>query len=185
MAAEDKKISDLTVVASTGGAEFTEVVKGSGNFRRKNNMTASAAPTVTDDSASDYAIGSLWHYNGSVWVCKDNTAGAAVWVRINKEYTEYVALLTQTGTDAPVATVLKNDTGLTWTPSYDDVGNFFVEPSVAPDDTKVAVFGTNGSSSGDVVMFWRSDKVNISTKALGVPTNAILSKTAVSVRIYP
>jgi hypothetical protein len=37
---------------------------------------------VTDDSAADYAIGSLWHYNGSVWVCRNNAAGAAVWVRM-------------------------------------------------------------------------------------------------------
>jgi len=78
---EDKKISDLARVASTGGPELTEVVKGSGNFSRKNNMTASAAPGVGNDSSDGYSVGSMWFYDGVLYILNDDTIGAAVWTR--------------------------------------------------------------------------------------------------------
>lgn len=47
----------------------------------KNNLNASAAPQVTDDTSSLYAIGSKWYWPamGVEWVCKDASVGAAVW----------------------------------------------------------------------------------------------------------
>jgi hypothetical protein len=39
-----------------------------------------AAPTVTDDEAHGYATGSWWLYAGDMWICRDATTGAAVWV---------------------------------------------------------------------------------------------------------
>lgn len=206
--AENKKITDYTRVADTGGAEFFEVVKGSGNFKRLNNMTASAAPTAAADSAVGYSVGSFWYYNGILYVCKDSTEGAAVWGKVTVAprstdgsididltdpsapdlsigYQSYVALLTQSGTDAPTATVLENNTGLTFTPSYDDVGLYFLEPDTAPASDKVAVFCTNGAAAGDVFALWREDKLNISTRSSGAPTDSILSNSAVEIRIYP
>lgn len=109
-----------------------------------------------------------------------NTGGGG-----SSDYLSYVALLTQSGTSAPTVNVLKNDTGLTFTSVYDDVGNYFLEPDTAPNADKVVVFCTNGSGTGDVFSFWRDDKLNVRTKASGTSTNAILSKTAVEVRIYP
>lgn len=100
-------------------------------------------------------------------------------------YKSYVALLNQSGTDAPTATVLENNTGLTFTPSYDDVGLYFLEPDTAPASDKVAVFCTNGAAAGDVFALWREDKLNISTRSSGAPTDSILSNSAVEIRIYP
>lgn len=98
----------------------------------------------------------------------------------------YEALLTQTGTDAPVITVLENNTGITWTASYDDVGNYFLTPSVEPDDDKIAVYSTNGSSTGSISAYWRAGVVNIGTKdGTGTPDDGVLNNSSILIRIRP
>lgn len=49
--------------------------------RRKNNESASVAPTVNEDSGDGYAIGSRWLDTtaGREYVCFDASVGAAVW----------------------------------------------------------------------------------------------------------
>lgn len=101
-------------------------------------------------------------------------------------YRSYVALLTQSGTSAPTAIVLKNNTGLTWTFDYVDVGDYDALPSVAPsDDNKVLVFG--GDGTGDITkMRWRSGSAKIETKNSSfVGDNGRLSNTPIEIRIYP
>lgn len=51
----------------------------------KHNLAATGAPTATDDSASDYAVGSDWidTTNDNTYRCVDATASAAVWVQTN------------------------------------------------------------------------------------------------------
>lgn len=55
-------------------------------------------------------------------------------------YLVYTALLTQTGTDAPVATVLENTLGGTVVWSYNDVGKYIATLSNAFTANKTAVF---------------------------------------------
>ena len=47
----------------------------------KNKTDATAAPTVTDDSAAGYAVGSKWIdvTNDQFYICVDASAGSAVW----------------------------------------------------------------------------------------------------------
>ncbi|MDP6722771.1 MAG: hypothetical protein QGF59_29175, partial [Pirellulaceae bacterium] len=48
----------------------------------KANMSAAVNPAITDDSASDYAVGSRW-FNTTTdqeFVCLDASVGAAVWI---------------------------------------------------------------------------------------------------------
>lgn len=48
-----------------------------------NNLIATTDPTVSDDSTLGYAGGrSIWlnKTSGSLWMCEDATAGAAIWV---------------------------------------------------------------------------------------------------------
>lgn len=49
------------------------------------NYTASAAPTVNDDEAQGYAVGSFWLYSGVMWVCLSATRGAASWRALNQQ----------------------------------------------------------------------------------------------------
>lgn len=48
----------------------------------RNNLAASTSPSATDDSASDYAVGSRWIDTTAdrAWTCVDATPGAAVWI---------------------------------------------------------------------------------------------------------
>jgi hypothetical protein len=64
---------DLT----TDGTNFTP-------GRRKNNFAASVAPGVSDDTDSDYEVGSVWVDTtaDTAYVCVDSSSGAAVWDEI-------------------------------------------------------------------------------------------------------
>lgn len=52
------------------------------NNEQKNNISATTAPVVGDDSADGYSIGSHWYdvTADEAYVCLDATVGAAVWV---------------------------------------------------------------------------------------------------------
>ena len=52
--------------------------------RIKNNVSATAAPAVTDDSDAGYSVGSIWLdlTNDVVWIAIDVTVGAAVWLAL-------------------------------------------------------------------------------------------------------
>ena len=51
----------------------------------KDNLAAAVAPTVTDDDASDYSVGSKWINTTAddSYLCVDASTGAAVWNKIN------------------------------------------------------------------------------------------------------
>jgi len=55
-----------------------------GGFQSKNNLAASGAPTVTDDSDSGYAVGSLWGFGNNIYKCTSASVGAAVWVEYSQ-----------------------------------------------------------------------------------------------------
>lgn len=59
-----------------------------GQLGARNNETATTAPTTTDDSSKDYAVGSTWlnTSTGVMYKCTDATASAAVWSTINGSY---------------------------------------------------------------------------------------------------
>ena len=67
------------------------------------NLAATAAPGVGDDSADGYSVGSTWidTTNDHAYRCVDATAGAAVWYRTTRPtYTLFVQALTTTPTDS-------------------------------------------------------------------------------------
>jgi hypothetical protein len=71
--------------ADLSSAEDGDVIKsGSALATIKHNLSASAAPTVDDDSGDGYAIGSRWldTTNDKAYICFDASSGAAVWVEI-------------------------------------------------------------------------------------------------------
>lgn len=48
----------------------------------KHNTNASAAPTANDDSGDGYAVGSVWVFGNSIYICIASTLGAASWMDI-------------------------------------------------------------------------------------------------------
>jgi hypothetical protein len=92
---DDLAIPNGMIVAGTvrlTNGQTTIAAGDFGNYRDLWNMrapliryNATVAPTVNDDSADGYSVGSYWYdtTNDRAYVCLDATAGAAVWVRID------------------------------------------------------------------------------------------------------
>lgn len=70
--------SDLS---ATGPGHVIQASNGAALTVRKDNLTATAAPTTGDDSGDGYAVGSRWYdlTNDKEYVALDVTLGAAVW----------------------------------------------------------------------------------------------------------
>ena len=87
-------VTDATNVAAAGAVMDSDISEGEGLLRKtgagayeaiKTNLSASAAPGATDDSAAGYAVGSLWIDTtaDSPYVCVDATASSAVWDQLD------------------------------------------------------------------------------------------------------
>lgn len=56
----------------------------------RNTLNAPSAPTANHDNLSNYNIGSSVYHNGDIWICTDNSTGAAIWRQVNSvEYIHY------------------------------------------------------------------------------------------------
>jgi hypothetical protein len=84
--AANKKISELAVLADSGNPVLIETVRDGANFKLLCNLTATAAPTVTNDSSEGYSVGSIWNFGGVVYTATDVSVGAAVWVAVGGTY---------------------------------------------------------------------------------------------------
>ena len=102
-------------------------------------------------------------------------------------YTVYTAALIQTGTSAPVATVLQNTTGGTFTYSYVSVGKYKIEASgIKLPANKVAVFMS--SSTGDLSLGGKISQDDIDvvqfTSGGGGYSDGMEAGTSIEIRIY-
>ncbi len=96
----DKPVSTATQTALDAKADETDLTSHTGNTDNPHsvtkaqvglgsvanildNLTATAAPTVTDDSSDGYSAGSWWYYSGTLYICTDATEDAAVWTEIS------------------------------------------------------------------------------------------------------
>lgn len=106
-------------------------------------------------------------------------------------YARYVALLTQTGTDAPVATVLENTLGGTVVWTRDDVGVYYATLAGGFVESKTVVFVTPdaGFSTCDWIQAAREDNNKIlfisSNIAAGVVNQEDSGPFCVEIRVYP
>jgi len=109
-------------------------------------------------------------------------------------YSVYTALLTQTGTDAPVATVLENTLGGTVVWTYDSVGIYIATLTGAFTVNKTFIF--IGSINGELSNSYGvntayplngiSDYINVVTlNASFVEGNDQLKNTSIEIRVYP
>jgi hypothetical protein len=107
---------------------------------------------------------------------------------MNLPYKSYVALLNQTGTDAPVATVLENNTGQTFTFSYDSSGVYFINGAF--DVSKTFVQFSSTSQGQLQVLSYYIEPTFIQLFSFVEAGGFILSddsliNTPIEIRIYP
>ena len=102
-------------------------------------------------------------------------------------YKTYAALLTQTGTDAPVATVLKNDTGATMTWTRSAVGQFNISSGAANvfvvNKTAVAPWNL-GDPVSNFVTRKRWNRVDDNNVAIDNQTDGVFLNGFIEIRIY-
>jgi hypothetical protein len=116
-------------------------------------------------------------------VLQTNGSGTLSWFGAKK----YVALLTQTGTSAPTATVLDNTLGGTLVWSYDGVGSYIGTLTGAFTSNKTAVL-ISGVYKGSASGLRKTDNtVQITTTATSTNTeaNALLDSTTIEIKVYP
>ena len=99
----------------------------------------------------------------------------------------YTALLTQSGTDAPVATVLQNTLGGTVVWTYNDVGIYYGTLAGAFDENKTAFFfgpvnSTGGLFQAEVI---DNDTIKVDVYFEGTHADEELNSTAIEIRVYP
>lgn len=77
---QDARMAAIEAVSGGGASDNLATFNYSG---QRTNISAIIDPTVNDDVTFEYSKGSLWYNNTvsnpKVWICLDNTAGAAVW----------------------------------------------------------------------------------------------------------
>lgn len=78
-----KKVSFNTTSIPTGTV-ISLTVPNSNYVLQKQNLSATAMPTSSDDSADGYSLGSLWinTTTDKAYICVDSTAGASVWKEV-------------------------------------------------------------------------------------------------------
>tara|TARA_Y100001937_G_scaffold9834_1_gene12089 strand:- start:1266 stop:1712 length:447 start_codon:yes stop_codon:yes gene_type:complete len=104
-------------------------------------------------------------------------------------YTSYTAILNQSGLAAPVPTVLKNDTGKTFTWIYQNLGEYVIEAdSNIFNASTTLVFGNIGLRSKAEYFRWRvTDPIKIEITAFdkdGNPADDVFENGSFEIRIY-
>ena len=103
-------------------------------------------------------------------------------------YTVYTAALIQTGASAPVATVLQNTTGGTFTWSYTNTGQSRITvSSITLPANKVAIFLSSGSGDqgiGGVITTTTQIDVDQFSSGGGGVIDGMSAGTSIEIRIY-
>ena len=108
-----------------------------------------------------------------------------------RPYKVYTALLSQTGTNAPVATVLENTLGGTVVWSYVDIGTFSGITTGKFLNNKTYLYINSASETGNMldglagVSKISEDEINVITVSSGADvSNDILNQASIEIRVY-
>ena len=116
------------------------------------------------------------------------------WVDLPEEPKVYIALLTQTGTNAPVATILENTLGGGHVWSYESSGGYYLTLSNAFTANKTNVEAPKLIWKDTVLInddvYYKITKVSTSVISIdtyfgGGNTNDLLNKDFIEIRVYP
>jgi len=148
--------------------------------------TLTAYPTNSAPKASDLLLGTkVATPNSDEQPITSNMTVASLATLINSGsvagYKVYTALLTQAGTAAPVATVLQDTTGGTFTWSRQSAGNYTITASSALFTVnKTIVFANNGSTTTTFLKWNRTSDTTITL----ISADGQFTNGSFEIRIY-
>ena len=103
-------------------------------------------------------------------------------------YTVYTALLTQTGTGAPVATILKNNTGVTYTWARTGTGEYTITASGNAFTNNKTLICLMGQRAFNIPLNFRRDSDTVislfSANSSGTSTDGVITDLSFEIRIY-
>jgi len=135
-----KKFTQFNTANNTSEPELSVGVKSGDNFKRANNLTATTAPTVSNDGTQGYTVGSTWFdtVTTTFYICSDSTTGAAVWRQVSSVDGEWTPSVSAT-----------NDATVTVSAAYYQYSGgsicqfsmlFDVDMDVAQSETNITIF---------------------------------------------
>lgn len=153
-------------------------------------LVTGLASELNIDSGARNQARRAWHYlatdTGNLYEILEDNVTLIGTLTLNAPAV-YVALLTQTGTNAPVATILQNTLGYVPTIAYDDVGQYIISLDAATDSNKLWYTISQAiSSTGFFTMFdGGTGNVFITSSDTGAQANDLLFLTPIEIRVYP
>ncbi len=151
--------------------------------------TLTAYPTNSAPKASDLLLGTkVATPNSDEQPITSNMTVASLATLINSGsvagYKTYTALLTQTGTAAPVPTVLQNTTDGTFTWTRQSAGNYTITASSALfTENKTMVFINAGhGEQTSLPIYW--ERTSTTTITLNTTSDSELQEGSFEIRIY-
>lgn len=160
---QDARMAAIETVAAGGSGDNLATFNYTG---QRTNISSLVDPTVTDDVTFEYSKGSLWYNNTvsnpKVWICLDNTAGAAVWKLLtltdnNNNLVLPGGLQFAGGFSSATLTANTDNLLITGLASsalvrIDSTGNFSLTGIVVPDNTKAYFFSIfNVGLTGNII----------------------------------
>ena len=166
------------------------IISDANNNAGTNNITvnASGSDTVDDDTTNQIVINT----NGSS--VSFQVASETQWLAIESlvagitptaPYKVYTALLTQTGINPPVATILENTLGFVPTYNYGNVGTYSTSnPNFLKTKTTVNIFNNVNAFSSSFPCYNTLGGIFFNSVLGGLPQDNVLSNTCIEIRIY-
>lgn len=156
--------------------QWVDTAAGGGSSQWTDTLSSTAI-TYTGDA----------YVNGQLNADSVKQGGYAV-----KPYKVYVAILHQSSTGAPTATLLENSTGTTFTWVYNATGSYAItaDSGTPFTDNKTVVFitPTGGDASVNLIHTAYNTTTNLSIytgDTFGANADNILDNTGIEIRIYP
>jgi hypothetical protein len=175
-------------------AQFTD--SGSAFLYHSGNLrvsTTSGGVTIDGDiivNGGDITLGGTGRIQGIDTVSASTDAASKAYVDSQVGYSTYVARVTQSGTNAPVATVISNNTGLTFTWARLNTGSYTVSPSSSFVVNKTWIQMTGGDLSSGTTSVSIKDISTTTANAININlVNGLvadeITAAFVEIRIYP
>jgi hypothetical protein len=144
---------------------------------------------IVKDFNPKKALGSIFDKIDEILQVTNESAAAIAALPVQPKV--YKATLTQTGTDAPVATKLVNTLSGTPVWSYVGVGEYLLTlASEFPDELKVTILGTplggtTLANSSTIITWNDSDSILLETYKIGAASNGICLNYTILIEVYP